>query len=72
MSKLKLVVLNNISDFGKKVDDHLRKMNKTEKSYIAKMKSDRFSNGEGKVAINESVNGEDLYIISVVNVSKNN
>ena len=66
MSKLKLVVLNNISDFGKKVDDHLRKMNKTEKSYIAKMKSDRFSNGEGKVAINESVNGEDLYIISDV------
>lgn len=66
MSKLKLVVLNNILEFGNKVDECLMKMNKTEKSYKTLMKSDRFSNGEGKIAINESVNGADLYILSDV------
>lgn len=66
MNKIKLVVLNNIDDFGTKVDNHLMKMNKVKTSYKVKMKSDRFSNGEGKVAINESVNGTDLYIISDV------
>ena len=66
MIKVKLVVLNNILEFGSKVNNHLMKMNKTKESYIVKSKSDRFSNGEGKVAINESVNGTDLYIISDV------
>lgn len=66
MSKLKLVVMNNISELGMMVDKHLRDINKTEKSYIVKMKSDRFSNGEGKVSIERNVNGDDLYIISDV------
>lgn len=66
MSKLKLVVMNNISEFGEKVNGHLKDLNKTDKNYLVKIKSDRFSNGEGKVSINESVNGTDLYIISDV------
>lgn len=66
MSKLKLVVMNNISELGMMVDKHLQDINKTEKSYIVKMKSDRFSNGEGKVSIERNVNGDDLYIISDV------
>lgn len=66
MSKLKLVVMNNISELGMMVDKHLRDINKTEKSYIVKIKSDRFSNGEGKVSIERNVNGDDLYIIGDV------
>ncbi len=66
MSKLKLVVLNNISEFGEKVNEQLMQINKTDKSFIVKIKSDRFSNGEGKIRINESVNGTDLYILSDV------
>lgn len=66
MGKLKLVVLNNISEFGKKVNEHLMKMNKTDKTFIVSIMSDRFSNGEWKVRINESVNGNDLYILSDV------
>lgn len=66
MSKLKLVVLNNILDFGEKVNEHLKEMNKTNKDYIVRIKEDRFSNGEGKVSISESVNGTDLYILSDV------
>ena len=59
MSKFKLVVLNICDDLGKKVEKHLRDINKNDKNYLDKMKSDRFSNGEGKVSINESVNGSD-------------
>ncbi len=66
MSKLKLVVLNNIKDLGEEVNKQLKKMNETSKDYIVPISSDRFSNGEGKVAINESVNDTDLYILSDV------
>lgn len=66
MSKLKIVVLNNCLDLGDKVNEHLMEMNNTTRSYLVKMKSDRFSNGEGKVSINESVNGSDLFILSDV------
>ena len=66
MSKLKLVVLNNCLELGKRVEKHLKDINKNDKNYIVKMKSDRFSNGEGKVSIGESVNGNDLFIISDV------
>ena len=66
MKKLKLVILNNAIDLGDKVDKHLMKLNSTRKSYKIKMKSDRFRNGEGKVSIDESVNGIDLYILSDV------
>ncbi len=66
MAKLKLIVLNNIKDFGDKVNKHLQKINNTNKDYRAKVIESRFSNGEGKISIGESVNGDDLYIISDV------
>lgn len=66
MNKLKLVVLDNISDFGEKVNEHLKEINNVSKDFVAKIKRDRFSNGEGKVSIKECVNGDDLYIISDV------
>ncbi len=66
MSKLKLIVLNNIQELGNNVNKHLKEFNKTNKDYMVSIKSDRFSNGEGKVAIKESVNDTDLYILSDV------
>lgn len=66
MSKLKLVVMNNIKELGMEVNENLKKLNKTDKDYITSMTSDRFSNGEGKVKIEDSVNGDDLYILSDV------
>ena len=66
MSKMKLVVMNNVSKLGNKVNKHLQELNKTNTDYKVKMVSDRFSNGEGKVSIKESVTGTDLYILSDV------
>ncbi len=66
MSKLKLVVMNNINDLGNAVNEGLKKLNKTDKDYMISIKADRFNNGEGKVKIDESINGDDLYILSDV------
>lgn len=64
--KLKLLVMPNCIELGRKIDMELKRINKTEKSYLVDFKPDRFSNGEGKVKINESVNNTDLYILSDV------
>jgi len=64
MNDLKLIVLNNIKDFGLKVDKHLMKLNKSDKSYIMKMTEDRFSNGEGKIRIDETIRDKDVFILS--------
>lgn len=66
MGNLRLVVMNNIADLGDKINNHLNNINKTNKDYKVSITNDRFSNGEGKVKINNSVNGDDLYIISDV------
>lgn len=66
MSKLKLIVMNNIKDLGNEINESLKKLNKTDKDYLVSIKADRFSNGEGKAKINEPVNGADLYILSDV------
>lgn len=66
MSKLKLVVLGSAKELGEKINKELKRLNKTENDYLVSITEDRFSNGEGKVKINESVNNSDLYILSDV------
>ncbi len=66
MSKLKLVVLKSAKDLGDKVNKNLKKLNKTDKNYKVDILEARFSNGEGKIKINESVNNSDIYILSDV------
>lgn len=63
-SNLKLVVLPNAKLLGKKVDENLKKINNSDSTYIVPITSDRFSNGEGKVKIEETVRDKDLYILS--------
>lgn len=66
MSKLKLIVLNNFLKVGKEVDKELKKINNDHKSYLISITQNRFSNGEGKVKINDNINGDDIYILSDV------
>lgn len=63
-NNLKLIVMENCKDFGEKVDYHLQKT--YSKSTILPISNNRFSNGEGKVKIEESVREQDLYILSDV------
>ena len=64
--KLKLLVMPNCHTLGESVAKELQRLNKTEESYLIDFVPNRFSNGEGKVKINESVNNTDLYILSDV------
>lgn len=66
MEDLKLIVLDNIADFGQKTDEVLKRINKSEESYIIPITRDRFSNGEGKIKINGTIRDKDIYIISDV------
>jgi ribose-phosphate pyrophosphokinase len=63
---LRLIVMNNCSEFGRKVDEEIRKERKVDKSYIVPIVENRFSNGEGKVVITETIRNKDVYILSDV------
>lgn len=64
IGNLRLIVLENASELGTLVDNHLKVMRDCERSTIIPIKNSRFSNGEGKVEICESVREKDVYILS--------
>ena len=69
---LGLIVMDNCEMIGKYIDDHLLEMRRTSldeevytpKTFIIKKKEVRFSNGEGKIFLEESVRGKDIYIVT--------
>ena len=64
MEDIKLVVMENIETIGKEVDQYLQDFNKNDKSYIMSHSRIRFSNGEGKVEIDETTRDKDVFILS--------
>lgn len=64
MEDLKIIILDNISEFGGKVINHLEE--KKMGDYRVPISRDRFSNGEGKIKIKGTVRDKDIYIISDV------
>ena len=72
LGELGLVVMDNCEMIGKYIDDHMLEMRRNAfeesfllpDSYIIKKKEIRFSNGEGKIFLEESVRGKDIYIIT--------
>lgn len=64
MNDLKIIIMDNVSEIGTEVDEYLKKMNRTEKSYIMDVDRVRFNNGEGKVSIAESFRDKDVFILS--------
>lgn len=65
-NNLKLIILNNFLEFGKKVDENLMKERNTDQSFIVKTNQVRFSNGEAKLTIKETIRDKDIYILSDV------
>lgn len=63
MENLKLIVLDNILEVGKRVEQELSRIRKDDKNLILKVQSDRFSNGEGKIRIDSTVRDKDVYIL---------
>ena len=65
MDDLKLIVLNNIKEFGSDVNNYLMDMNNSN-SYILPIVEDRFNNGEAKIRIEDTIRDKDVYILSDV------
>ena len=63
---LRLIVFNNCKEFGNAVNQDLNNIKGTNTNYIVPIKESRFSNGEGKIQISETIRSKDLYIISDV------
>lgn len=61
---LRLIVMDNFKNFGRKVDANLKKLRGENKSFVVPIDTVRFSNGEGKVVINETIRKKDIYILS--------
>lgn len=63
---LRLIVLDNCKELGKKVNDHINEIRGTNENYIVPIEAVRFNNGEGKLTIKDSIRNKDIYIISDV------
>lgn len=66
---LRLIVMDNFMDFGKKVDEHLKKMrgiNDEDFSFIVPVRMSRFASGEAKAEILESIRAKDVFILTDV------
>jgi len=67
MPPLKIIALDGFADRAEELQKHLQDLNKPKKAkYLVDHCIVRFSNGEGKVRINETVRSQDLYIITDV------
>lgn len=70
--ELGLIIMDNCETVGKYIDDHLIEMRRNcvedecliPDTFIIKKKEIRFSNGEGKIFLEESVRGKDIYIVT--------
>lgn len=68
-NNLRLIVMDNFWEFGKKVDGHLKLMRGVfddKASFIVPTTLPRFSSGEAKAIIEESIRAKDVYILSDV------
>ncbi|WP_100065714.1 ribose-phosphate pyrophosphokinase [Miniphocaeibacter massiliensis] len=66
LGELGLIVLRSITDLGNKLDKDLKRISNIDDSdfsFIIDISETRFSNGEGKVQIDQSVRGKDIFIL---------
>ena len=66
MDQFKIIVMNNFKDRGKIIGEYIKQNLNSDESNIIYAKNERFSNGEGKVVLTESVRNKVVFIISDV------
>ena len=64
MENLKLIVMENMKDFGEKVNFHLKNLMGETNDLIIPIDEVRFNNGEGKIVLKESVRKKDIFILT--------
>ena len=66
LENLGIVVLKGFEDRAQMLNNEICKLTGESKNYIVNIDNPRFSNGEAKVQINESVRNKDIFIIADV------
>lgn len=61
--ELGLIVLESCAELGNAVDKYIQDKRSCTESFLIPIDEIRFSNGEGKVRISETVRGKDIYIL---------
>lgn len=70
LGELGIIAMDNCEQLGRKINAHLKGMRAGQldlpDTFLIKKKEIRFSNGEGKIFIQETVRGKDIYILTDV------
>ncbi|MDP4179301.1 MAG: ribose-phosphate pyrophosphokinase [Bacillota bacterium] len=61
--ELGIIALRSCRELGEKIDFYIKEKRSEDKSYLINVQDVRFSNGEGKVRLDDSVRGRDIYIL---------
>lgn len=70
LGELGIICMENCMDLGRKINRHIKDMRSGQldlpESFVIKKDEIRFANGEGKIFLNETVRGKDIYILTDV------
>lgn len=61
--ELGIIALKSCRELGLKIDACIQGIRKQDATYLINIKDTRFSNGEGKVKLEESIRGRDIFIL---------
>jgi ribose-phosphate pyrophosphokinase len=61
--ELGIIALESCTELGNAIDKYIQNSRKCTESFLIPIDEIRFSNGEGKVKISETVRGKDIYIL---------
>lgn len=61
--ELGIIALESCTELGNAIDKFIQELRGVNESFLIPISEIRFSNGEGKVRISESVRGKDIYIL---------
>ncbi|MFQ9616167.1 MAG: ribose-phosphate pyrophosphokinase-like domain-containing protein, partial [Clostridium butyricum] len=61
--ELGIIALESCKELGDAIDKYIQKKRECSDSFLIPLDEIRFSNGEGKVKISETVRGRDIYIL---------
>lgn len=64
--EIRLAVLKNMKEVGEAINNHLKDIRNNNEEVITNVELSRFSNGEGKAILQNSVRDKDVYILSDV------
>lgn len=61
--ELGIIALQSAKDLGEKIDNSIKARRNTTDSFLIPIDEIRFSNGEGKAKLSDSVRGKDIYLL---------